>query len=405
MIKDVFLARQPIFDAKQNVYAYEILSRSGNTNCFDGFDGDKASSNAIIDTFQTFGIENLTNRKPAFVNFTDNLISGEVATLFPNNLLVVEILETVVLNKAIIESCKLLKKKGYIIALDDFKYKKECEPLIELADIIKVDFIDSSIEEIIEIIKILKNKKKLLAEKVETRREFEIAKTLGFSLFQGFFFSKPETMMTSRLQPAKLNYLRLINKLYGKEIDFKEISEIVSSDISMAYSVLKLVNSAAFGFRRRIESIKDAVVILGEKEIKKWLTLVALNGLGNDKPDEIVRLSLIRAKFGEAIAYKTRYRDRTEDIFLAGLFSLIDVILDRPLEDVLGEIQIPNDIKDCLLNKGSELEEIYNIIFQYEKGNWENVKSCADLSKIDYREITNAYINTLIWYSSLMEGQ
>lgn len=405
MIKDVFLARQPIFDEKQNVYAYEILFRNGNANYFEEIDGDMATSQVIINTFQTFGIESLTSGKPAFVNFTDNLINQGIATLFPNDLLVIEVLETVIPDENIIENCRLLKEMGYIIALDDFVYGEESDSLIELADIIKIDFMNSSIEEIKRTIRRLKNENIIfLAEKVETHEEFELAIELGFSLFQGFFFSKPETLSTSTLQPIKLNYIGLINKFNDEDIDFEEIAQIVSRDISMTYSILKLINSPAFNLRRIIYSVREAVVILGEKEIRKWLILLALNGLGNDKPDEIVRLSLIRAKFGETIARKTKYENKAEDIFLAGLFSLLDVILDKPLEEVLGEIKISQEIKDCLLGKGSQLDHICNVIFEYEKGNWEGVKIYSSLLKIENEEIMDAYIKTLIWYDNFIGG-
>lgn len=406
MIRDVFLARQPIFDMKQNVYGYEILFRNGRVGYFDGVDGDMASSHVIINTFQSFGIENLTNKKPAFVNFTDNLINEGVATLFPKDVLVVEVLETVVVDEDIIENCRLLKEKGYIIALDDFIYDEERLALIELADIIKIDFMKSSIGEIKYTISKLKSMGLIwLAEKVETREEFEEAKKLGFSLFQGFFFSKPETLTTSSLQPIKLNYIGLINKFNDDEIDFEEIAEIVSRDISMTYSILKLINSPAFDLRRIIKSVREAVVILGEREIRKWLILLALNGLGSDKPDEIVRLSLIRAKFGETIAAKTlRYEDRKEDLFLAGLFSLLDVILEKSLEDILKEIKISQDIKNCLLGRGSDLDYILKLIFEYEKANWEGVKIYSNLLKIDNQDVMDAYIQTLLWYDKFMEG-
>lgn len=405
MIKDVFLARQPIFDTEQNVYAYEILFRDGNINYFKEIDGDSATSQVIINTFQTFGIQNLTNRKPAFVNFTDKLINEGIATLFPKELLVIEVLETVVPTEDVIANCKLLKEMGYIIALDDFICKESYEPLVNLADIIKIDFIETTREEMVHMINKLRNRDTIfLAEKVETREEFEMAKVLGFSLFQGYFFSKPETLTSSTLQPIKLNYLGLINKFNDKEVDFEEIAEIVSRDVSMTYSILKLINSISFNLRRIIKSVREAVVILGEKEIRKWLILLALNGLGSDKPDEIVRLSLIRAKFGESIAHKTRYKDKAEDVFLVGLFSLLDVILDRPLEDILNEINLTKDIKDCLINKNGELEHICRIVFEYEKGNWEKVKIYSSLLKLEDDEITKSYIDTLMWYNDIIEG-
>ncbi|WP_406242863.1 EAL and HDOD domain-containing protein [Tissierella carlieri] len=202
---DVFLARQPIFDSEQKVSAYEILYRSGLVNNFDGIDGDEASREVIFNTFQTFGIENLTNAKPVFINFTESLINDETATLFSKDLLVVEILEDVLPSEQVIENSKSLKEMGYKIALDDFIYKPEYEELIELADIVKIDFLLSDKEEIKRLSRDLKKRNiELLAEKVETREDFEYAKKLGFSLFQGFFFSKPEIVISKRYSQLKL---------------------------------------------------------------------------------------------------------------------------------------------------------------------------------------------------------
>lgn len=402
---DVFLARQPIFNGNQEVFAYEILYRSSLENTYTGIDGDNATANVLINTFQTFGISNLTNGKPAFINFTEKFIKDEVALLFGKGSLVVEILETIKPNKDIIKKCKELKDKGYTLALDDFVYKPGYEPLIELADIIKVDFMNSSEIEILQLVKkVKKSNITLLAEKVETRDIFEFAKLLGFKLFQGYFFSKPEVLTSSILSPLKVNCLLLMSKVNEDNIDFDVLADIISRDLSLTYYLLKLVNSSAFGFRTKINSVKHAIVILGEIEIRKWIMLVALNGMGKDKPDEIVRLSLIRAKFAELISSKTMLSHRADDLFLAGLFSLIDVILNRPLEEILNEIKLNNDIKEVLLDGTGELSSIYNLIISYEKGSWDDIKLQAELLDIDYKEIIDSYLDTLTWYNKVINS-
>lgn len=400
---EVFLARQPIFDLNQNVNAYEILYRSGFKNNFNGIDGDKASREVIFNTFQTFGIENLTNGKPVFINFTENLINDDTATLFSKDFLVVEILEDVLPNERVIEKSKVLKEMGYKIALDDFVYKPEYEGLIELADIIKIDFLISNREEIEKVSKDLKNRNiELLAEKVETRKEFEYAKSLGFSLFQGYFFSKPEIVLSKKLQPIKTTFLQLVNKVNENEIDFNVISKIVSMDLALTYNLLKLVNSAAFGFRYRIESVKHALVALGEREIKKWIYLIVVNSMGKDQPDELTRLSLIRARFNELIALNTRYSRDSEEFFLVGLFSLLDVILQRPMEEVLDELKVTNRVKNALIHGKGELGIIYKMILFYEIGDWDEFLLHAKELKIEPSIVTNAYMESLLWYNELL---
>lgn len=400
---DVFLARQPIFDSKQEVCAYEILYRSGLVNAYDGIDGDKASRQVIFNTFQTFGIENLTNGKPVFINFTENLINDEIATLFSKDILVVEILENVAPKEEIVRNSKFLKEIGYRIALDDFVYSEEYESLIELADIIKIDFLDSKREEIQRASKVLIGREiTLLAEKVETREEFEYAKSLGFKLFQGYFFSKPEIVTVKKLNPIRSTALQLIDETNKAEIDFNKVSRIISRDLSLTYNLLKLVNSSAFGFRHKIKSVSHGVVALGEKEIKKWVYLVLINDMGQNKPDELTRLSLTRAKFAEELAINTRFKKQSEDMFLLGLFSLLDVILSKPLEEVLEEIQAPSMIKDAIIDEIGEVGLIYKLLISYEKGEWDNVLQYAEELNIDCELISMSYMEALVWYGKLL---
>ena len=400
---DVFLARQPIFDSKQEVCAYEILYRSGLVNAYDGIDGDKASRQVIFNTFQTFGIENLTNGKPVFINFTENLINDEIATLFSKDILVVEILENVAPKEEIVRNSKFLKEMGYRIALDDFVYSEEYESLIELADIIKIDFLDSKREETQRVSKeLIEREIILLAEKVETREEFEYAKSLGFKLFQGYFFSKPEIVTVKKLNPIRSTALQLIDETNKAEIDFNKVSRIISRDLSLTYNLLKLVNSSAFGFRHKIKSVSHGVVALGEKEIKKWVYLVLINDMGQNKPDELTRLSLTRAKFAEELAINTRFKKQSEDMFLLGLFSLLDVILSKPLEEVLEEIQAPSMIKDAIIDEIGEVGLIYKLLISYEKGEWDNVLQYAEELNIDCELISMSYMEALVWYGKLL---
>lgn len=402
---DVFLARQPIFDRRQNVNAYEILYRSGMENSYSAIDGDKASKEVIYNTFQIFGIENLTNGKPVFINFTENLINEETATLFSKNHLVVEILETVTPSRRVIENSRALKKRGYRLALDDFIYKPEYEELINLADIIKVDFMLTDKEELLRLSADIKSRNKtLLAEKVETREEFEYAKELGFTLFQGYFFSKPEIVISKKIHPIKTTCLQLISEANKTEINFKKVSEIISMDLSMTYNLLKMVNSAAFGFKYEIKSVRQGVVALGEREIKKWIYLVIINTIGSDEPEELTRLSLIRARFIELIAKNTRYHIQSEELFLLGLLSLLDVILKRPMNEVLVELNATYSIKNALIHRSGEYGTIYEMILCYERGEWDKVVDYSNTLRIDFNMVSKAYMDSLVWYNQLLKS-
>lgn len=402
---DVFLARQPIFDRRQNVNAYEILYRSGIENSYSAIDGDKASKEVIYNTFQIFGIENLTNGKPVFINFTENLINEETATLFSKNHLVVEILETVTPSRRVIENSRALKKRGYRLALDDFIYKPEYEELINLADIIKVDFMLTDKEELLRLSADIKSRNKtLLAEKVETREEFEYAKELGFTLFQGYFFSKPEIVISKKIHPIKTTCLQLVSEANKTEINFKKVSEIISMDLSMTYNLLKMVNSAAFGFKYEIKSVRQGVVALGEREIKKWIYLVIINTIGSDEPEELTRLSLIRARFIELIAKNTRYHIQSEELFLLGILSLLDVILKRPMNEVLVELNATYSIKNALIHRSGEYGAIYEMILCYERGEWDKVVEYSNTLCIDFNMVAKAYMDSLVWYNQLLKS-
>lgn len=401
-LMDVFLARQPIFDARKKVFAYEILYRNSLINSFSHTNADAASANVIINAFVTFGIENLTGNKPAFINFTENLINLEIATIIPKESVVIEVLETVEANQTTIETCRRLKSMGYALALDDFVYKPEYEPLIALADIIKIDFTISSRREIEQLMNKAKNYPiTFLAEKVETYEEFNAAKELGFSLFQGYFFSKPEVLTSKQITPVQASYLQLIGAISQTGIDFNKLEAVIAKDLSLVYSLLRLINSAAFGIKQKIVSVKHALIMLGESELRKWMALLALQNLSRNKPDELIRLSLIRAKFAEVLAEKTPCKGKPEVLYLAGLFSLLDVILDKPLADILTELHAADGLRNCLLNPGDSTGEVLRLIIAYEQGRWDAVTACADKLAIGYAPIVDAYKQALLWYNEL----
>lgn len=397
---DVFLARQPIFDLKQNIYGYEILYRSGNVdNYFDPeTDENFASSQVIIDTFQSFGLENITNLKPAFINFPSKLIEQDVATLFPKDYLIIELLENIKVTPDLIKKCKELNTAGYIIALDDFIYHPRFEPLFNFVDIIKVDFVNSSRAQILEVKeKVASRKIKLLAEKIETWDDLHLAKQLGFTMFQGYYFSKPEMLTTSRLNPLEINHFRLLSKINAEIIDFQAIAKIISHDVSLTYNLLKLVNSAAFGVRQRVNSVQQALVMLGEVEMKKWLNLIAFQGLSKTNSAGPISLSLIRARFGENLAKKLGLFKHKEEIFLVGLFSLLDVMLQRPMWLILEELNTSGAVKDAILQCAGPYAPICKLVLSYERGDWNSVEEVTKNLHISLPELAEAYLEAVKW--------
>lgn len=393
---DIFIARQPIFDIRQNVFAYELLYRSGIKNLYAGINGDQASSEVIGSSFLLFGLENLTMGKKAFINFTRKLLEDEVATLLPKESIVVEVLENVEPDKQMLSACIKLKELGYLLALDDFAYDPRFEPFIDLVDIIKVDFLQTSPQDRAALVQRIGNKNiKFLAEKVETKEDFNQALQAGYSYFQGYFFSKPNIVSGKDITSFKLTYLQLLQEIGKPDLDFDELEEIIKRDVALSYKLLRYINSAAFSLRGNISSIKQALVLLGQKEIKKWVSLVALRSIGEDKPDELVKLAISRGRFCELMSPKLGLKHRSPDFFLMGMFSLIDAFLDQPLAYILSQLPIAVDIKRALLGKESRFKDVYQMAVSYEQGNWEKALRLAKRLKLEEQEIIDVYLESL----------
>ena len=400
---DIFIARQPIFDGNQKVYGYEILYRESLENKFNNTEPDKATTNVLLNSFDTFGIETLTNKKLAFVNITSQLLKEEILEIFPKKSLVVELKLSDFEDSDNIRYLKDLKRKNYKISIDNFSVNFSYDLVKEYADIVKIDFHKFPKDKINEIVKKLKSSNvKLIAEKVETNEDFEYAKNLQFDYFQGFFFKEPEILSSQDLAPLKISYLQLLIKINEDDLDLIEISNIVSRDLGLTYRLLKMVNTLAFSLRREVDSVKEALILLGEVKTRKWISLIVLTELSNDRPEELVRTSLIRAKFAELLTLKSDFENKSEILFLSGLFSLIDVILKRPLDEILNELNISKEVKDSLLDEDNYLNRFLNIIVSYEKGNWNDVSKYAQEFDIKPEEISDCYMNSLAWYLKIV---
>lgn len=390
-----YVARQPIFDMNQKVFAYELLYRSGLSNNYSSLDGEQATTDVITNSLLLIGLDTLTRGKKAFINFTRNSLENGLPTILSNEFIVVEILENIEPDEKIINACKNLKKMGYLLALDDFSYDPKFSPLIELADIIKVDFRTTGIDERKDIVNRIGKNKKFLAEKVETRKEFTHAVETGYSYFQGYFFSKPVIITGKDIPGNKLVYFELLKCLHSKEFDFEKIENLVKRDVSLSYKLLKYINSAIFSFRFEINSIKQALVMLGQKEVSKWFSLVALKGISEDKTDELLVTAICRAIFCELIAPKVGLANRHSDLFLMGMFSLVDAFLDRPLYDILTELAISKEIKDALLGEENLFRDVYNLVLFYERGEWQKLHDITLKLDLDETDVINFYIKSL----------
>jgi len=396
-----FIARQPIFDLKQRVYAYELLFRSGLHNYFDCDDIDHASTSVIANSFLLFGLDEMTAGRRAFLNCTRKVLVEDLASALPQQHAVIEILETVEPDDEVIAGCKRLKELGYTLALDDFVYHRKFEPLLDLADIVKVDFLISGPGERQRISSLLRRRGiRMLAEKVETREDYEQAVAMGYELFQGYFFSKPVILSRRDIPVNKLQYLRVLKEIHSPEIDFKKIAQTVQSEISLSYKLLKLINSAAFGLRHKVSNIVQALSLLGEREIRTWVSLLAVSAMADDKPAELVLTSLIRARFCEQAAALVGEEAQKSELFLMGLFSQLDAILDRPLEELLEEIQVSAEMQQALLAKEGRRYQLLELSVALERGHWDDLSRLSTALQLEELILSETYLDAVKWARS-----
>lgn len=399
---DVFVARQPIFNKDKQVVAYELLYRDGSKNFFDkSIAANKATSILLMNTYFSIGIENLIENNLAAINFDQKLIETDIPLILDKNRVVLELQGDIVLNKRFIEKVKFLKRKGYTIALDDFRIDYPYKELIDICDVIKVDFMDNTKNEIEDIYKkFINEKKRLVAKKVETYSEFDWAKNIGFDYFQGYFFSKPVIFKNKAIKDNALNYIRILNELNRDEPSYSSICKIIEQDVNITYKLLKLVNSK-FALKEEINSVNHALTLLGLKEIEKWISLIMIQDLGKDRPHELIKMSLFRSKFGELLAKNSIYENKEHEMILLGLISVIDVILQEPMGKILATLPLTQDIKNTLLGKKSTFTDIYNLMLHYEKASWNDISMYANEIKIYFYKLPKIYFEAIKWADEL----
>lgn len=398
-----FIARQPIFDRNLKVVAYELLFRSGLENMFTETDGDQATSQVIANSFLVFGIDEITAGARAFINFTRNLLINESALVLPQRSIVVEILESVEPNNDVIDACKKLKSNGYTLALDDFIYAPEFDPLLKVADIVKVDFMVSGPEERSRMAeRFLANEIQPLAEKVETKEEVIEAINQGYFYFQGYFFSKPIILSRKDVPAFKLQYLRLLAQINTPDPDFRNLARTIESDVTITYKLLKYINSAAFGLRQKVAGVEHALRLLGQEEVRKWASLLTMTNMAGDKPAELVVESLIRARFCELAAPWIGMENRKSELFMVGLFSQLDAIVGLPLTELLEKINLPWDVKDALLNNSGPFRPVFEISVALERGDWAELTRLIDSTKLNEVGLPELHLQAVKWPSEVL---
>lgn len=399
---EMFLGRQPIFSRDGGVAAYELLYRGNvTTDTSEGmFDGEQATANVLVNTLMHFGLEKVSGGKKLFINSTYAFLTGDMPSLLPPEDIVLEVLEDVVPDERLISACQAWKDKGFTIALDDFLYTPHLQPLVDMADLIKVDITilpeKGGMADQLAQLKAAGFKGRLLAEKVETIAEQEEAMTLGFDLFQGYFFCKPEILKKKTVDSSQAQAMQVMQCILGAE-NISEIEEVLSRDMSLSYKLLKFINSVGLGIRFKVNSVGHALSLLGLRNIRTWLSIIVLDKAASGKSPELMKQAMLRGRFLELLAEQIGQSARKSDYFILGMFSLLDALLDMPMQKIVDDLCLPDMVESGLLDPDSESGKLPNLIKAIERGEFANLHQFLNAKDMQKANLSSIYMEAISW--------
>ena len=395
-----FIARQPILDTRLQVFAYELLFRGGPQNSFQPF--ANAASSVIADSITLFDLEMLTGHARAFVNVDETALRLGAPRLLPADRIVVEILETVHPTGEILDVCRELRSAGYQLALDDFVDSPETAPLVEFANFLKIDFqmFDARTRSALAQ-KYEDRNIRLLAEKVETESEFREARDLGFSYFQGYFFCKPSMMETREIPGNKAIQLQLLTAVAAPELRFDIIENLLKQEPSLLYRLLRYLNSPILGLRSEVRSVRHAIVLLGENEFRRWASIFAIISMSAGKSPELIRTALTRAFFCEEFSANAGLREKGASLFLMGLLSVTDALLDKPMREVLKALPAIQEVKIALSGGTNRFHDVFELLLALERAEWTRLSDIAARIGCEEGKIPDSYLSALLRATSI----
>lgn len=391
-MEPVVFARQPIFDSVLGTFGYELLYRRPAEGRANFTDGNHATARVVVGALIEVGLEEVCGSAPAFINVTRDLICSERLLTLPPSRVVLEILEDTEIDDLLVEATRKLAEQGYRIALDDFSFREGVERLLPLASFVKLDVMALGIDNVGAMVEQLSAwDVTLIAEKIETREEFERCKALGCDLFQGYFLARPSNLTRRNIAPSRVTLLRLVARLYDPEVSLEEIERIVSSDVGLSYRILRIINSAYYHLPRQVSSVRQAVSLLGLRFTRTWVSLIVLADLG-DAPPELVTAAAIRGKMCERLA-QIKGMEETDAYYISGLFSMLDAVLDQSLDHIVGALPLTPAIKGALVDHEGPIGKALNCVLAHEQAKWEEL----DFGGLDDSTIQQAYLEALAW--------
>ncbi|MBU1395088.1 MAG: EAL domain-containing protein [Gammaproteobacteria bacterium] len=405
--QDIFLGRQPILDRDQRIVAYELLFRSANTTSAAVTDDMQATASVIHHAFSEMGVQAVLGEQLGFINVSADMLLSDLVELLPKSQVVLELLETIIVTEVVVERCRALKQEGFMLALDDFVFADSHRPLLALVDIVKVDLLLHTQNELRAAVSQLKQwPVKLVAEKVDSAEQAAFCHALGFDLFQGYYFARPTVLSARRADPALMALTQLLG-LVLRDADTQQIEQVFKQHPSLTYNLMRLVNSVASGVRHSIASVSQAIMVLGRKQLQRWLQLLMFTlQAGAPYPSPLLLLAATRGRMMELLAGKQqRSADFCDEAFMAGILSLIDSLIDRPLADIVGELGLSERLAAALLQREGEMGALLRLVESVEHSDLDHTLSLlAQCGGLSLPGLTMAEIEAMSWANQVAEA-
>ncbi|MDU0352882.1 EAL domain-containing protein [Paraglaciecola aquimarina] len=393
-----FIARQPILDIDKDVFAYELLFRDGVNNSYPSIEKSEATNKLLTQNCRTLALDEISCSKKSFINFQpETLLQKLHSSLNPENV-VVELSTDGDPVTSLLDSCKQVKEMGFTIAIDNCRVESQWSKILPFIDMVKVDTSKSNVTHISENLKqFVDANVRLIADKVNTHDDFNICRDVGFDYFQGYFFSKPESIPHQNLPTSKLTLIELMGASSSATFDVENINRVIEHDVGLSYMLLRFINNPTINKRYKITSLRHALNYMGEVEIKKFIALLALTNLSDDKPLELLHLSLVRAKFCDLIGVEKNLGNNPPTAFLVGLFSMLDALLDQDMQILMEKLPLIEDVKVALCGGQNELSMYLMLVQAFESGNWLKVIRSAKILDLEQKLLHSLFNEAILW--------
>jgi EAL and modified HD-GYP domain-containing signal transduction protein len=403
-----FLGRQPILDRDQRIVGFELLFRSSDASYAEIDEYSMASARVILNALTEFGIEEILGKHRGFFNVDMEMLMSDHLELLPREQVVIELLETIEVTESVITRCHDLKEKGFVLALDDNIYSPASIPFYEIVDIVKVDILQIPLQELAGMVARLRNwPLTILAEKVETAEQFSLCKEIGFELYQGYYFARPSVIQQKRLDSSRVTLMNLLNQVRAGA-DIRSVEQCFRKHPNLTYNLLCLVNSVAFGLREKIRSLRHALMVLGEKQLLRWITLALFTYKENGKAaSPMLEIAVVRGRIMELLIQAKENGPREDDYperaFITGILSLADVLLETSMEEILDHLNLTEDIRLALISREGHLGGLLKMLEKLERNEFGAVSKDLENCGLTAEQLLTAQMSSIGWVNSLWD--